>query len=442
MRIADYVNANTKKTIKTKNIMNLKKYAIDMYRVYMVDLYNNDFISDPTRLDEKEIYANISDMGISALFSSTGVVMLNTKYIKYAIYRYSKVDSADSDRLTFLNILYNVYKYREYWEAIDLFYDENTFRGNSSASVKLGLRFTGARVGSKNCSGVNKAVCDCFCDSGNHAVRKTFGDKIWHLAMQELGVPSEEWYEDGLFDSNLTHNEEVECMEIILNGCTSGSGKYSGKLEDWLFNHKWKEKGMSLEKVGLFSYLFNNYYSEICSIEGQIVTHEIEEKGNRVVALAGIEYYVEEPIKEYKIPFGCFAVDSSYSDEPFPDASRVSGYTGECYSESYLDAEGIQYIGCPFEVYVDSRSYKLVYDIEQCDIKSDTWFKQYDMKWEFDETFNFRKAASRFHKGTLEYKLLLMYQESINGNLVGSISAEGISLQELSNAKKNIMKVL
>ena len=64
------------------------------------------------------------------------------------------------------------------------------------------------------------------------------------------------------------------------------------------------------------------------------------------------------------------------------------------------------------------------------------------MQWEFDETFNFKRAVSRFHKGTLEYKLLELYQESIKGNLVGSISADGISLQDLSTAKKNIMKVL
>ena len=85
MKLQDYISEmNKKSTIKTQRVMDLKRYYLSMYRVFMVKLYDSNFISDPTLFNEKEFFGNISSTKLSGMYDYTGNIRLTYKQSYFA----------------------------------------------------------------------------------------------------------------------------------------------------------------------------------------------------------------------------------------------------------------------------------------------------------------------------------------------------------------------
>lgn len=411
--------------------MELKKYYLSMYRVYMVELYDKGYISDPTRINCKELYSNIHELGINGMFDTFGEIFLTTPQVTYAMYKHKNSEEI----MDFLSILYKALKYREYSIDIDNLYDNYNFSEFAKGQVCLGLKQRGAKIECKTGFGISRAIIACLLKQDETAVCENFNSELWDIAMEELGIPADEWHEDGLIASGLSHEEEVDCIELILEGNVEVSGKYAKVFQDWMYEHKWKQKGMTNNCKGLYDYIFSSRAIDILEIESRIL-NSLNDSDRKVYAIVGGQYYTSKKISTYNIPMGSFIVSSGEDDVMLFDGALLSGYTGEVYSLEYLEEEGIMFIGCPIELYTNPKEKFKFFDIEQVDIKSDTWFSNPDIDLFFEEELP--EKVQEFNPESIEEKIYEIYRQSQIGNLIGKLD----SLEGVESAKKNVMKYL
>lgn len=431
MKVLDFLDKmNTKKSIKTQRLIDLKGYYTCMYRAAMVKMYDACYISDPTRYDEKEIRSNIVDLDIKSMFDISGILVVDSRQIQYAIYK----NKGNEVVLKFLELLKDVIKYKEYCSDINHLYDSCGFSESNRCSVSLGLRTRGAMIEARTDFGISRAIIACFLKPDETAVEMSFNEKLWELAMGILEIPKEKWKIDGILDKDLSHEEEVDCIELLLNGLVLSSGIYSEKLQSWLYEHKWKSKSMTTVCKGLYDFLFSSYSSEVFGIESDV----LNTSGKEILAVQRGTYYTKKKISTYNIPIGVFTVIGNL-DKTLFDGSAMNGYTGEVYSVDYLESEGISYVGCPIELYITPRESVLFYDIEQTEIKSDTWFKSEGGDIYFCDGLRdgyFKRNC--YSVESLEYRLYEIYKNSYIGELVGKLS----DIEGLEKSKKYIMRYI
>lgn len=427
--------ANKKVLVKTQRLLDLKRYYISMYRHYMVRMYDSSYIDDPTKLDGCQIRRNILDLGIKGLKDISGSVQLSTEQLQYAIYKNS---NTGEDTINFLQNLYQIVKYRSYSQDIDALYDTFDFADNTKQKVSLDLKMVGPLVETLKPFRISKAVLNCLLPINKTVGTTSLNEKIWEVAMKELGIPEEDWLKPGLFDKALSHKEEVECCKILFEGKVELDGKYADVMTTWLRSHKWLERGMSNTRKGLFDYIFSAYSEEMYNYECYIFSKLVDE-GKRILAVSGSTVFFEQDMDEFKLPIGYFTIESGEDDREMYFGNAVNGFTGEVYSKEYLEEEGIMYVGCPIELNVGIREKHLYYDIEQVDLLCDSWFKSSGIEWEFDEREEY--SFDKYPEDSLEHQIYDLYKKAQFGEPVGCITCLASS-KALEDAKKNIMKCI
>lgn len=434
LKVVDFLGEmNKRRPIKTQRLIDLKGYYVSMYRVNMVKLYNKNYIDDPTRFNEVSLRSYIQEQNIRGMVQVSGVIELSSSQVLYAMYK----NKGNEDVEEFLSLLYKALKYREYCWDINRLYDSMGFSESAKCSVGMGLGLKGAMMTPRSGGRVSKALVNCFLDDKHRAVEMNFNEYIWDIAMEVLGVPVQERRMNGIIDSSLSHSEELECIELLLEGKVESEGLYSSRLHDWLYSHKWSGNKMTTISKGLYEYVFNAYTDRIFKIETSILNGLVD-SGKKVYAVDKGKYFIEEEIEEYNLPVGCFVVVGGEDNLLFT-GSVMTGYTGEVYTEDYLEQEELQYVGCPFEIYVSNRDKVLFYDIEQVDITYDTWFKAEAIEWYFyDRSMEAKDYKKPFPEDTLEGKLHDAYVNSLFGELEYTLK----DLKGLEHARKSVMKTI
>ena len=245
MYISDVLSSNRKGKTKLKRLMEVKRYFLSMYRCYMLQMYDMNYIDDPTRFDKSQIIQNIVEMGINDLFNYSGKIELTSNHTLFAMYK----NKDNDDKYKFLKTLHNILKYQEYSKKVDNLYEEFSFREKDSNVIKTTMYPKGAMIVQRSGIIFDKATARCISSFEDSTEFCTIRDGLWELAMKELGIPKEDWFVDGVLDSHLLHNEEVECIEGILNGYfVVSNGKYTDNLKSWLLSHRWNSD--SKYKIG------------------------------------------------------------------------------------------------------------------------------------------------------------------------------------------------
>ena len=358
--------------------MEVKRYYLALYRCYAIKLYDLNYIDDPTRYDESKIVGSMMEMGIRDMISPTGKVELSSKHIRFAMLR----NKDNEEKFEFLQILYNMCKYREYSKTIDNLYEEFKFSESVSSSeiIKTAMYLRGSKVIQRTGIPFDEAVARAISDFSTDTKSVSINDDLWVLAMKHLNIPEEDWYIDGLFDGKLSHADEVECMEGILNGNFKViGGKYYSLLNDWLFGHKWSSEGKGkFDVLGLYDYLFSGYVNEILAILNKKLAEVESYKGFKgIVGIDTDRIFYNVTREEYLMPVGVFAVvcGEGVSEDILPDYNVITGYTGELYSLERLVEDQIMYVGCPIYMYTSKSKEGIFYDLEQTDIVGESWFK-------------------------------------------------------------------
>lgn len=407
-------------------MLELKQYYISMYRYFMVRLFDGNFIDDPTILNEKQIYANIVELGIKGMVNSSGSIELTSECVEYAYYK-----NKDDLARTFLGNLYYALKYRESSVNLDLFHETFT------KSVSLNMRLVGAKVVSRSGLKLDKSTLCTMVSSGYTLECVEIKEDLWNIAMKELGIPEEEWCSDGLFDKDLSHEEEVSCINILLNGRTLLNGKYADILSKWLLEHKWSsENAMTLSKVGLVDYIYSNSSDSVLSALSRVINSYNEED---VMAIVGDTVYIKKPIKDFTIPVSMFSVSSGYPEELYCAGSLIYGYSGEGYPVEYLQEEDIRFMGLPVVSCTDEDVLVYLYDREQVGVEYNTWFKENGVNLEYDLP-NWVNPFSKDPE-SLQYQLFEICRNGQNG-VLGKIDASKFTYKEIEAAKKKVAKAL
>lgn len=427
MYIADVIKKERKKRVPLKRICEIKRYYLSLYRCYMISLYDKDYISDPTIFDKKEILKLLMEMGIEdSLTTYMGKIDLSSGHIKYALYRNK---DADDDVKEFLSLLYKAVMFRELSITIDNIFE--TFVGNASKlSVRVNMNIKGNMItqGFDNIP-FNEAFARCVSKFEEKTKSISIKNEIWYLFLKELGIPKEDALCDGLFDSKLTHKEEVECMEGIFEGIFKvDNGKYTDLLISWLSSHKWDYTNINsrTERKGLYEYVLCTNNKVTDCINKVLTKYEKKiEEGQKIdiLAIEKDRIYYNVPRTTLDVPFGVFSIicDEGGKEKISIEGNIVYGYTGELYTYERLISDDITYVGCPI-VLKDGIRDVYYYDIEQTDILSKSWFKvQEDADIVFSDIY---LPDNPFKQGSLEYDLFEGYKNSLKSadNLITKVN--------------------
>lgn len=441
MRVMDYVKLmNKDKLIKVDRVCQLKKYYLSMYKAYMMKLYDIGYIKDPTKWDVVQIRKNIVDLGIDGLFNTCGEVKLDLDYIQFAICKHRKSEVISE----FLQLLYNVVKYKSYAFDVDNVYEEFNFAKGDRQKLNPYLRMSNCKIECGLGSGLTRAVLECMIPE-NETVHVLYVTKyLWESGCMELDIPREDWNCDGLFVEGMSHRDELLNIPLIFNGDVNVSGRYSDNLNDWLFNHKWKiGTAINADCKGLYDYLFYANMSGAFDDLSEKLNF-LASEGKNLIGVVGNCIYYSEPIKYYNVPMGCFMVLSGDDDDLMPDSISLNGLTGEFYTTEFVVEEGIKYVGCPVECfYVDSDTGNIdsefIFDFEQLDMKCDSYFVNEHLEYEFEGNLVY---TGKEFQDELTSQIYKIYVDSLNGELIGTVDASKYSLSEIKEAKKKIMRKL
>ena len=439
MVIRDVIKKSNSRKNKTKlkRIAEVKRYYLSLYRCALVKLYDRCYISDPCRFDRKEIINNIIDLGISDIFNYTGRVELTSNHVLFAMYK----NKNSPEKYEFLKVLYDVLKYKEYSLTVDRVYEEYGFREYESAVIRVFMYEEGAMVKQRTGIEFNEAVARCISNFDTQTKYISINNEVWGLIMKELNIPEEDWYIDGLFDASLSHEEEIACMEGILNGKFKVSGgKYYNILYDWLMAHIWNYNvTYKIDSLGLYDYIFRSKVFEVETILNDKLSCFSDD--SNVLAIDKDKIYYNVKRESYEMPYGIFAVvcDKDADEYLLPDGNILNGYTGEAYTLDRLIEDNIVYAGCP--IYLNKTKGKsiLLYDLEQTNIESKSWFSDNEKA---EIIFEDDGRINNFPKGSLVYDMYNGYIDSLKSSdsLVCNIRVS--DSDSFESAKKELFKFL
>lgn len=434
MKIYELVkNINKKAMVKTSRVLEVKKHYLSLYRSSMVTLYDKGYISDPTVFNQREILSNIVDLNIKHLTGVNGKVELNEDYIGYAMCRYK----GNEEILDFLKTL-EVIKYRNISINLDKFYDDLKFAYESKNKVSLNIVQSASRIFNKNGFNLDVGVLGCFRPYGTGFKLVTLDDVIYGMALAELGIPDNS--KDSLFVKGLTRDEEIKYSHLILNGLVNLDGTQASKLTDWLSRNKWAEGNkFSSQNEGLYNWVV--YIKSNNMIEEQsILLNKLVDSGKTIVCMQSNGFYIIDDDSPLEFPVGLFAIVSDDNEEgQLPKINALEGYTGEVYSLEFLERHDLGYVGCPIELYVDSKKKSFFVDKEQTELKdSISWFKHVDARLSFEGSLY---EEGVFPKGSLEDRLYKIAMDAEGGKLVGYLSNDEKGTN-LDSVKKLVSKKL
>ena len=280
------------------------------------------------------------------------------------------------------------------------------------------------------------ARCISTFDTDTHSI--SINEQIWALAMEELNIPEEDWEKDGLFESSLSHKEEVLCMEGILNGVFRVSGKYSDVLKTWLYAHRWSNDAVyKADMKGLYDYIYSSRVSDIIRILNSALLKAYD-CGYTVLAIEKDKIFYNKCRTSYKMPYGIFTVMCDSDNEEFilPSVNILNGFTGEVYTENRLIEDGNSYVGCPIYLNISKGKSVAFYDLEQTDIEGDSWFISNNV----DISFGSVDIINEFKKGSTSYDIYQGYIDSLTNpeSLIGSVRVS--NYEDYISSKKEVQK--
>ena len=427
--LKDFLKRFNKVNRLSSDVMfSVKKRYLSLYRAYMMCMYDEGFISDPTCFNEVEIRKNIQDMKITGMVQSSGVVCLSSKQVGFALCK----NKSNEDAVVFLRLLEKVLYYRECNHDIDILYD-TVFNGpkesnkDGSYSVGMSLRASGPFIQPTKPYRVCEGVLACLYKDNVQGKRiryLDFNDKIYDLALRELNIH----YTGscGLFVKGLSREEEISHLDLILDGLVTLNGKKSKELESWLKAHARNvdvdEKYRNI-KIGLYSYILQNYTSEVFSYQKETLKNCIDKVGeDNILSMSTTKVYFCEPEERMEFPVSHFVVFAGEEDLISTDGRNVlEGYTGECYEVSYLEREDAIFTGCPIELYMGDEV-KLVVDLEQTEYYkpkgSMTWFTYREANLSYDHSLYLK---GKYEEGSFEDELFRAYGDIEKGTVLSEV---------------------
>lgn len=415
MNIHSYIYDVNKSNIKIKfqRWVDLKQYYLSMYRFYLLKLYDMGYSSDPIVYKEEEILLSFMDLGIlEDLEDDAGTIHLDSIRCEYC---YKKnLNISNQEIKDFLFVVYNVLKYREYCLELD-----KQFELNQSYFKFFFMLKYHSLVSSLCVISYNKGVFSILCPDGYCLREYSLNNFIYSLALDDLGLEDR----DSCFINGLSKEDHANFVRLILSGQLCINGINASVLKDKI------------------SECNGNYYEYLCTKYSEDILNETsrlaELAGDDLIAIYEERIYYKVPIEKYKLPAGLFIlyVNDEGNDYLEDIYSSTSGYSGECYSEKFLESEGFDYIGIPILVTIQGHDV-FAYDYNQIVsmVDMDTWFKESNNTFEFEESFDLENP---YEEGTVEFEIFKSFICSMRGILY-EMPASLVSYKDFKAVKKKV----
>lgn len=435
MKVYELVKSlNTKVSIKSSDVMSVKKYYLSLYRAYMVSMYDKGYISDPTVFNRREILKNVVDMNIQYLSGVSGKIELSTDYIGFALSR----NKGNTEITNFLSLLLKAVTYRGISMNIDKFYDDVGLSNSSKKKISFNIAQGASRIYLKSGYDLDEGVLKCIHGITSESEFVSLEGVIYETALEELGL-SDISGDEALFVSGLSREEEIKYSRLILNGLVNLDGKYSGNLTSWLKKNKWSNGNkFSSQNEGLYNWILFVKTTSMIEEQSKLLNLLVDE-GKEIVGVTSNGFYVSNESCDIDVPIGVFSVMSDYDEDVvLPEINRLEGYTGEAYLLDFLDENDINYVGCPIELFIKDNRKALFIDKEQTDMNdSITWFKFVDASVSFDEEYS--STSSKYGEESVEGKLYSALVLAERGVLITNISSDDY-LSITDSMKKGVIK--
>ena len=385
---------NKSKAITGDKYCYLKGYYLSMYRFYMMRMYDEGYISDPTFFNESEIRRNILDLGIIGFFNKIGIFKINYEYALYSMYQ---KENLSAEKQEFLYLLVNALMYRKYCEDLDKYYEIMLSKYNySKHNIGPRIKRDKGYFYSLHYLPLSKATARLFVQDDETVEYIGVEDYVHSLVIKELNL------ESGRLDSSIPYSIELQLLELLTSEDLPNGKKRLVEIDKWLE----EDKSLSNSNLTFIQRVGLKYFEDIMSRLEKLCN----EYSDRIVLLANRGFYIRKKIHFYNAPVDFFTIIVDTTGERLIENSdKINSYTGECYSKEYLDSEGYSYMGIP--LCIDNT---LMYDKEQTNVSFDSFFKTSISSFEFDigKTHTFCKDAKEAIENT-KCGILGVYERSI-----------------------------
>lgn len=434
--------------------MDTKRYYLAMYHRYLIELYDNNYISDPTYLNKTEIYSNIKDLEIPYLTDELGIVDLSYESVKaVSDYYNAQNNEEDEDIIIFLNLLTKTIYYKEISDNIDCLFNEGTVRTGGKKRVSLKLSVEDNQLQLLKPYHIDLGILHCFYGLGVPFTKLSVNDFILNLAIKELGCSK-----NATFVKNFSKQNVIDNLKMVLSGRIPLQGSDGKLLSDWLHNKR--DSGFITDN--LYDYLVETYALDILTKMDLLIS-----KNPDAIYCDGTSIYLKDeknttPKLTYPIGyfvFAQYAVQSGISlayqwyfnqrhdFEEYagllPEKNSILGYTGQVYSKEYLDLNEIDYVGTPIRLYNTEGILEEFVDFEQTELKeNETMFAEYETTLDFDGSRP-EKEPSKKYQGK-EEQILNLYLTKEDGTLDTEITLprQGLAFTVLHSLAEKIEKDL
>lgn len=446
MTTEEFIKGQSKTyNIKVTDIMDIKRYYLSMYHRYLIEMYDLNYISDPTYLNKEEIYGNIADLGIRYLDDELGMTDLSSKAIRLAKTYYLRNEPDQTDVIEFLTLLEQAIQYKEWSDNLDKMYDEGTIRkgGRKKLALKLSVGEDGLLQTNKAYK-IDKAIISCITGLGANYQSVSLNADLLALAMSVLGCGCD-------FVANFTIDDTIDNLELILAGRCPLNGTDGKILNDWLTEYR--EQNTLLDN--LYSYLLQH-----CG--EQIQTMLEEHMFNRKDILYGDDYTYYQKVGgtgSLEYPIGYFVL-AHYCEQTgvasvsqwitgevsiqemegiLPEKNSILGYSGQVYSLEYLIASDIAFVGSPIQLFNHEGVLEDYVDFEQTELyQNETLFHEYGVSLEFDGSKPTNKPIKRYTGKDRQILKLYMEKEKPVYTTNLRLASKGLELTTLPTLANRI----
>lgn len=418
-----------KYTYNVETIRNVKRYYLGLYRMMLVELYDANYIADPTWLNPAEIKKLFEEYGLPIIGP------LNIDNIRF-VKDWCVSNGDDTDVTTFLSLLIQAMYYREIAYNIDVMYDGIGAKLGERKRIPLKITRINGKFGTEHTWLLDEGslrVLMGFCYNYN---LQPFDNIIYDLALEELGV-------EGEFVKGFTKQQTIDNLKGILNGKYTLDGKDGPILTEWIKKQMQEEDCFGLDRVGLYNWIYINKQPEILAAQEKM----IEKFGDKIVAISEHGFYTKENA-ELVIPIGQYALVSQglyhlpeetdiavlsriyspaalsgdFEEKALPDLNAFLGYTGQVYPQAYLDENEIEYVGCPIFLFNEEYKLQAYIDYENTEFRSvnSTIFTDLHAKLEFDP-LSITSWTPQYHYTEMEKRLINLYFKRDTGMMYTTV---------------------
>lgn len=383
---------NTHSLVTRKNMLEVKREYLNLYKQALLQLWSDSVIQDPGYLSIEEALAyRVKDPNSTR--ETSGRVSLDPKILLLdgfrEEYKFGLTDTfaSEDDLLSYdvsnwtrfdvkdLSIgreFYNAFRLKKLCEDIDYLYELSSFQrdfetgklSKEKATRQLRVNYINGKFSPTNGSGgklpLSESIARLYAYS-NGLKRKSLKMVYWSLLYKELGIEENTIDKDGigLFIEGISYKQELELFDLVINWKVELSGEYGKLIKSKALEFNTDNNNIS-SKTYKDSFLEKYNYDISSKILGIVNELLSEDESRTIVMINNNDVYYTQGNNENLLMSGQYVIDSVNRDV-LGVSTTYSGDMGEYVNARDIEIAreelgiDIEITGCPVILNVDTN---------------------------------------------------------------------------------------